>query len=67
MPMKKVTCFAFILLILSSCSPSTTTTVVKPRYHRTWYKHHVYKKKWQVWRIKFQPEKQGVKKVKMRG
>ncbi|MBX2971345.1 MAG: hypothetical protein KF803_18405 [Cyclobacteriaceae bacterium] len=67
--MKKVTCFAFILLlILSSCSKSTTTTtVVKPRYHRTWYKNHVHKKKWQVWRIKFQPEKQGVKKVKMKG
>lgn len=67
--MKKVTCFAFILLlILSSCSKSaTTTTVVKPRYHRTWYKNHVYKKKWQVLRIKFQPEKQGVKKVRMKG
>ncbi|MFZ2907222.1 MAG: hypothetical protein WAZ98_13550 [Cyclobacteriaceae bacterium] len=58
-----------ILLTLPSCSKSTagTSTVVKPRYHHTWYKNHVYKKKWHIGRIKLRFEKQGVKKVKMKG
>jgi hypothetical protein len=56
-------------LTLTSCSKSTagTSTVVKPKYHHSWYKNHVYKKKWQIGHILFRPEKQGVKKVKMKG
>ncbi|HRJ28605.1 MAG TPA: hypothetical protein PLV21_07615 [Cyclobacteriaceae bacterium] len=67
--MKKVILPALLLIfLLASCSKSASNTkVVKPKYHHTWYKNHVYKKKWQVGRIKFQPEKQGVKKVRMKG
>jgi hypothetical protein len=56
-------------LITSSCSQQTTGTskAVKPRYHHSWYKDHVYKKKWRVGRIKFEPQKQGVRQVKMKG
>ena len=60
----------FLLLVaFTSCSKSTagTSTVVKPRYHHSWYKNSVYKKKWHVGRVRFQFEKQGVKKVKMKG
>ena len=67
--MKKVILAALLLIfLLSACSKSASNTkVVKPKYHHSWYKNHVYKKKWQVGRIKFQPEKQGVKKVRMKG
>ncbi len=58
-----------VSLLLPSCGRSTagTSRVVKPRYHHSWYKNHVYKKKWHIGRIKFRFEKQGVKKVKMKG
>lgn len=58
------------LTVLASCnkkSTAGTSTVVKPEYHHSWYKNHVYKKKWHIGRIKIQFEKQGVKKVKMKG
>ncbi|MCU0358705.1 MAG: hypothetical protein MUE95_14110 [Cyclobacteriaceae bacterium] len=56
------------ILVLTACSQQSagTATVVKPRYHHTWYKNHMYKKKWRLGRIKFEPEKQGVKRVKMK-
>ena len=60
--------FFFFALVFSSCGKSSTgTKAVKPRYHHSWYKDHVYKKKWRVGRIKFEPEKQGTKRVKMKG
>jgi hypothetical protein len=68
--MKKIPIVAFLaLVVLSSCSKSTagTSTVVKPRYHHSWYKNSVHKKNWHIGRIKFRFEKQGVKKVKMKG
>ncbi|MBX2962988.1 MAG: hypothetical protein KF687_10785 [Cyclobacteriaceae bacterium] len=65
--MKKIILPAFLFLFLLSGCHARSTTVVKPRYHHSWYKNHVYKKKWQVGRIKIQPEKQGVKKVRMKG
>lgn len=54
---------------LTSCSKSTaaTYTAVKPKYHHSWYKNHIYKKKWHVGRVRVRFEKQGVKKVKMKG
>ncbi|GIV35781.1 MAG: hypothetical protein KatS3mg032_0160 [Cyclobacteriaceae bacterium] len=59
-----------LLLIIAAASCRATgnryTTVVKPRYHHSLYKNHVHKRKWQFWRIKIEPEKQGVRKVKMR-
>ena len=58
-----------LFLVLPSCSKSTagTSTVVKPRYHHSWYKNHTYRKKWHIGRIRFRFfEKQGVKKVKMK-
>jgi hypothetical protein len=63
----------FTLLFTLLLSPAFSQTkpgkakVVKPRYHKTWYKNHIYKKKWRVGRIKVEPEKQGVKRVKMKG
>jgi transposase len=68
--MKRILLLAFLALaVLTSCSKSTagTSTVVKPKYHHSWYKNHVYKKKWHVGRIRVRFEKQGVKKVKMKG
>jgi transposase len=58
-----------VAIILPSCSKSTagTSTVVKPKYHHSWYKNSVYKKNWHVGRIRLRFEKQGVKKVKMKG
>jgi hypothetical protein len=59
--------FVAAFLLCTGCqSAGQYTTVVKPRYHHTLYKNHTHKKKWRVGRIKFEPEKQGVKKVKMR-
>ena len=68
--MKNLTYLLIVVsLVLTSCAKSTSSgkAVAKPRYHHTWYKNHVYKKKWHVGRIKFEPEKQGTKKVKMKG
>lgn len=61
--------FLLPIVMFFSCRTAEPggSVVVKPRYHRTWYKNHVYKKKWHIGRIKFEPEKQGVKKVKMKG
>lgn len=61
-----------LLLLLcvgaSACQSSKGATIetVKPKYHHSWYKKHVYKKKWHLGRIHFRPEKQGVKKVKVK-
>jgi hypothetical protein len=57
--------FLVFIVLLSSCQ-SQGETMVKPRYHHTWYKKHVYKKKWRIGRFWIRPEKQGVKKVKVR-
>jgi len=65
--MKTILLFIFIALIgLSSCSKNTagSSKGVKPKYHHSWYKDHVYKKKWHIGRKQFEFEKQGVKKVK---
>jgi hypothetical protein len=61
--------FLFSLMLMSSCASrkGNTVTVVKPRTHKTWYSKHTYKRKWHIGRLRFYPEKQGVKKVKMRG
>jgi hypothetical protein len=67
--MKKTLLFVFIaLLAFGSCSKNTsgTVSVVKPRYHHSLYKDHTHKKKWHVGRIKIRPEKQGVKRTKMK-
>ena len=63
--------FSLLMLLLStlaSCKSGSeyTTRAVKPKIHHTWYKKHVYKKKWHLGRIRFYPEKQGVKQVKMK-
>jgi hypothetical protein len=69
--MRKINLFILfvVLIAFTSCSQSTTAgnKVAKPRYHRSWYKDHIYKKKWRVGRIKFEPQKQGVKRVKIKG
>jgi hypothetical protein len=63
-----VSFFLMLSLLASACQSSKGTTIqtVKPKYHHSWYKKHVYKKKWHVGRIHFRPEKQGVKQVKMK-
>lgn len=67
--MIKITAFLFGLLLTSACATGkgNTVTVVKPRTHNSWYNKHTYKRKWHIGRLRFYPEKQGVKKVKMRG
>jgi len=59
--------FCFLILPAYSQAKPGKGKVVKPRIHKTWYKNHIYKKKWKVGRIKFEPQKQGVKRVKMKG
>lgn len=65
----KVTVFLIGLILMSACASGkgTSVTVVKPRTHNSWYNKHTYKRKWHIGRLRFYPEKQGVKKVKMRG
>jgi len=41
--------------------------VVKPRYHRSWTNGHIHKKKYGIGRLRLRFEKQGVKKVKVKG
>ncbi|WP_127123736.1 hypothetical protein [Chryseotalea sanaruensis] len=67
--MIKITAFLLGLLLTSACASGrgNTVTVVKPRTHNSWYNKHTYKRKWHIGRLRFYPEKQGVKKVKMRG
>jgi|GEM_PF-867744 hypothetical protein len=57
------------LLVVSGCSSAKhTVEVAKPRYHKTWYKKHTWHKKIAVGRARVRWfERQGVKKVKMRG
>ncbi len=55
----------FVSLVLFSSCKTQGETIVKPRYHHTWYKKHVNKKKWHIGRFWIRPEKQGVKKVKV--
>jgi len=61
--------WVYLLLLAGACTAAEPggSTVVKPRYHHTWYKNHTYKKKWHIGRLRIQPEKQGVKRVKMKG
>jgi transposase len=62
-------CFLTIaaFALASSCA-SGGETVVKPRYHKSWYKKHTWNKRWRIGRLQVRPfEKQGVKKVKMKG
>lgn len=67
MVLRSFTLALFLLCILTGCQSSKgSTEVVKPKYHHTWYKKHTYKRKWHIGRIYFHPEKQGVKKVKMK-
>lgn len=65
----KVLLVLLLLAVSAACSShkGNTVTVVKPRTHNTWYTKHTYKRKWHIGRLRFYPEKQGVKKVKMRG
>jgi hypothetical protein len=65
----KIIAFLFVLVLMSACASGkgNTVTVVKPRTHNSWYNKHTYKRKWHIGRLRFYPEKQGVKKVKMRG
>jgi hypothetical protein len=60
--------FVFLVVLVASCSPSSSQRVVKPRYHHSWYRKHVHNKKYAIgrFRVRFF-EKQGVKKVKMKG
>ncbi|NJN41161.1 MAG: hypothetical protein HC811_01890 [Flammeovirgaceae bacterium] len=54
-------------ILLSSCSRNNynTISIVKPRYHKSWYKNHVHRKRIEVGRIKIKLfEKQGVKTVR---
>lgn len=56
-------------LLMSSCSLFNypQTKIVKPRYHKSWYKDHVHRKRIEVGRIKIKLfEKQGTKKVRAR-
>lgn len=64
-----IAAFILGLVLLTSCASGkgNTVTVVKPRTHNTWYTKHTYKRKWHIGRLRFYPEKQGVKKVKMKG
>lgn len=55
-------------VICIQCSSSHTVLVTKPRYHKSWYKDHRWRKKIKVGRIHIPLfEKQGVKKVRMKG
>ncbi len=62
-----------ILVIFGACSGSKTyhtVTVRKPIYHHTWYKKsHWHKKQLGPLRVDLHPfgDKQGAKKVKMKG
>lgn len=65
----KITVFLVVLIGMSSCASGkgATVTAVKPRTHNTWYYKHTYKRKWHIGRLRIFPEKQDVKKVKMKG
>lgn len=57
-----------IALVVSSCMRGPTETVVKPRYHHSWYRNHVYNKKYKIGRLRVRFfERQGVRKVRMKG
>ena len=67
--MKKVLSVIFLFLVLISCSSKTyhAQDVAKPRYHKGWYKNHVYHKKIGVGRVRIKWfEKQGTKTVRMK-
>jgi hypothetical protein len=66
--MKRGFVLVIVLLVAASCSRGPTQTVVKPRYHHSWYRKHVHNKKYSIGRVRVRFfEKQGVKKVKMKG
>jgi len=59
-----------ILLCTAGCADKTyhTVMVVKPIYHKSWYKDSRWHKKIQVGRIRVRLfEKQGARAVKMKG
>ncbi|MCI0752042.1 MAG: hypothetical protein L0Y35_09410, partial [Flammeovirgaceae bacterium] len=59
-----------LMAVSVSCSKkgnARSAVVVRPKYHHSWYKDYTHKRKWHIGRIiRFQPEKQGVKRVKMK-
>ncbi len=68
--MKNLLAIGFILLISACSSQKTyhTVKVIRPIYHRTWYKNSRWHQRLQVGRIRLRWfEKQGVKTVKMKG
>ena len=70
MVMKRYFIAVLFSLFLFSCSKHNyhTVTVSKPRIHNGWYKHHVWHKSIKAGRIHLRLfEKQGTKKVKMKG
>ena len=58
-----------LALMMTSCGllSKNTEEVVKPRYHRGWYKNHVYHRRIGVGRVRIPWfEKQGTKTVRMK-
>jgi hypothetical protein len=57
-----------VVLLMPGCRPASKhQEVMKPRYHHSWYRNHVHKKKIGIGRFRVRCfEKQGVKKVKMK-
>lgn len=68
--MKRFLTVCILSVFLLSCSKHTyhTVTVAKPRIHKGWYKYHVWHRQVKAGRIHIRLfEKQGTKKVKMKG
>lgn len=60
-------CFLALAVSCRSGGSSHTVSVIKPKYHHTWYKNSKWHKKLQVGRIRVRWfEKQGTKTVRMK-
>jgi hypothetical protein len=65
--MRLVVLLLFCASLVAGCS-SRGVSVAKPRYHKSWYKNHKWNKRYKIGRLQVRPfEKQGVKKIKMKG
>jgi hypothetical protein len=57
-----------LVIVCTACGTSDRTVdVYKPRLHKTWPKKHKWHKKLKIWKFTIQqPERGGLKKVKMK-